>query len=176
MRWKNRVWCILTACAWSAPGCAALPRERTEEPAAPGFAYAAGRATQGFAAPPSAVLAALNDAMGDLNLLAIRPTREGTVSRIESSTPDRRTVAANVRSNQGITQVAVRVGWFGDEALSKALLGRVGVRLGTREPEAIPASAPSFPSANPFFARDAVPDSVMLRDLAEAPYRDRVIP
>jgi hypothetical protein len=176
MRWNLLVSCILGCCAPATPGCATLPRDSVQEPAAPDFAYAAGRATQSFAAPPSAVLAALNDAMGDLNLASIRPTREGTVSRIEAGTPDRRKVAANVRSNRGTTQVAVRVGWFGDEALSRALLERVGVRLGTRDPEAIPASAPSAPSSNPFFARDAVPDAVMLRDLAEAPYRDRVIP
>jgi hypothetical protein len=75
-----------------------------------------------------------------------------------------------------MTQVAIRVGWFGDEPLSQAILERMGVRLGSRPPEAIPAAAPSAPSRNPFFARDAVPDSVMLRDFAEAPYRDRVVP
>jgi hypothetical protein len=176
MRWNLLVSCILASCASAVPGCATLPRGPIQESAAPDFAYAAGRATQSFAAPPSAVLAALNDAMGDLNLVSIRPTREGTVSRIEADTADRRKVAANVRSNRGTSQVAVRVGWFGDEALSRALLERVGVRLGTRDPQAIPASAPSSPAPNPYFARDAVPDSVMLRDFAEAPYRDRVIP
>lgn len=162
----------------AATGCAAVSSNRTSAPEVipPGFAYMGGRATQSFAAPPSAVLGALNEAMGDLDMQSIRPTREGTVSRIEASTPDRRKVAANVRTNMGITHVAIRIGWFGDEPLSRTLLERVGVRLGTRDPEAIPASAPSAPSANPYFARDAIPDSVMLRDFAEAPYRDRVIP
>jgi hypothetical protein len=68
------------------------------------------------------------------------------------------------------------VGWFGDEPLSRALLERAGVRLGSRDPEAIPAAAPSAPSHNPFFSRSAVPDAVMLRDLAESLQRDRVIP
>jgi hypothetical protein len=167
---------MVAAIALWTSGCATVSRTPAEDPMAPGFAYAAGRATQSFAAPPSSVLAALNESMGDLSLLSIRPTREGAVSRIEASTPDRRKVAANVRTNQGITQVAVRIGWFGDEPLSRALLERVGVRLGTRDPEAIPASAPSAPSANPFFARDAVSNAEMLRDFAEAPYRDRVIP
>jgi hypothetical protein len=81
-----------------------------------------------------------------------------------------------LHTNQGYTQVAVRAGWFGDEPLSQAILERVGIRLGNRNPESIPTKAPSAPSANPFFSRDAVPDSVMLRDFAEAPYRDRVIP
>ena len=176
MRWNLWVSGIVASALLAATGCATVPRTPAPEAMAPGFAFMGGRATQSFAAPPSAVIAALGDAMGDLSLESIHPTREGTVCRIEASTHDRRNVAANVRSNQGTSQVAIRVGWFGDEPLSRALLERVGVRLGTRDPEAIPASAPSVPSANPYFARDAIPDSVMLRDLAEAPYRDRVIP
>jgi hypothetical protein len=176
MRWRVLVSSIVSGIFLAATGCATVSPAPDPAAIAPGFAYSAGRGTQSFAAPPSAVVAALNESMSDLSLDSIRPARDGTISRIEARTPDRRGVAANVRTNQGITQVAIRVGWFGDEPLSRALLERVGVRLGTRDPEAIPASAPSSPSANPFFARDAVPDSVMLRDFAEAPYRDRVVP
>jgi hypothetical protein len=114
--------------------------------------------------------------MGDLDITAIRPRRDGAVARVEGMTADHRRVVAMLRTNQGVTQVAIRIGWFGDEPLSQALVERIGVRLGTRGPESIPASAPSAPSSNPFFSRGAVPDSVMLRDFAEAPYRDRVIP
>ena len=105
-----------------------------------------------------------------------RGKRDGGVMRVEAQTADNRKVVATIRNHQGITLVAVRVGWFGDEPLSRSLLERVGVRLGSRPPEAIPSAAPSSPSGNPFFARGAVPDSEMLRDFAEAPYRDRVIP
>jgi hypothetical protein len=142
----------------------------------PEFAYTAGRGVQGFVAPLPAVVAAVGASMDDLDLTSRALARDGAVSRLEGKTTDGRNVMATIRTNQGLTQVAVRVGWFGDEPLSRALLERVSVRLGSRDPEAIPASAPSAPSGNPFFARDAVPDAVMLRDLAEAPYRDRVIP
>ena len=71
---------------------------------------------------------------------------------------------------------SARIGWFGDEALSQALLERVGVRAGTRAPEAIPDEPPSTPSGNPYFSRSAISDEVMLRDLADAPYHDRVVP
>jgi hypothetical protein len=157
-------------------GCATLPRVLGDAAAEPGFSYGLGRGTQSFSAPLSTVIAAVLEGMGDLNVTSIVPTREGPVARIEGTTEDRRRIVVMLHTNQGITQVAVRAGWFGDESLSQALVERVGIRLGTRTPESIPAKAPSSPSANPFFSRDAVSDSVMLRDFAEAPYRDRVIP
>ena len=115
-------------------------------------------------------------AMNDLNLGNIRGARDGTVSRLEATTKDRERVVATIRSRRDITQVTIRVGWFGDQPLTKAILERVEVRLGSRSPEAIPATVPSAPSRNPYFARDAIPDAVMLRDFVEAPYHDRVIP
>src|SRR4051812_25760314 len=114
---------VVTALA-SATGCATLSRTPAPEVVAPGFSFMGGRATQSFAAPPSAVLAALSDAMADLNLLSIQPTRDGAVCRIEASTADRRKVAANIRTNKGVTHVAIRIGWFGDEPLSRTLLER----------------------------------------------------
>jgi hypothetical protein len=156
-------------------GCATIPPGAEIAATSSAFSYSGGRGSQSFAAPPAAVLAALNESMGDLNFQSIRRSRDGSVSRIEA-TKDKQPVVATVRTHQGTTQVSIRVGWFGDEPLAQALLERLDVRLGSRPPEAIPATAPSAPSHNPFFARGAVPDSVMLRDFVEAPYRDRVIP
>ena len=97
--------------------------------------------------------------------------------RVEAETADNRKVIATLRSHQGITQVTVRVGWFGDEPLSRSLLERVGVSLGSRPPEAIPATAPSSPVLQPLLrSRRGAPILEMLRDFAEAPFRDRVIP
>ncbi len=157
-------------------GCATVPPAAEVAATTSGFAYSAGRGTQAFAAPPAAVVAALNESMGDLGLKAIRGVRDGGVWRIEARTTDSRLAVATIRTHQELTAVAIRVGWFGDEPLARTLLDRVGVRLGSRPPEAIPATTPSTPSRNPYFSRDAIPDSVMLRDFAEAPYRDRVIP
>ena len=95
---------------------------------------------------------------------------------VEARTQDDRAVVATLRSYQSSTHVSVRVAWFGDEPLSRAILQRVAVRLGSASPEAIPSAAPSTPARNWFFAKEAVPDAEMLRDFAEAPYRDRVIP
>jgi hypothetical protein len=90
--------------------------------------------------------------------------------------PDGRPVTVTVRSRGAGSAVGVRVGRFGDEALGRALLDRVGVRLGTRPPAPIAPETPSTPGSNPFFSRAAVPDAVMLRDQAEAGYRDRPAP
>jgi hypothetical protein len=138
--------------------------------------YSAGRAIQEFSLPAIKVGEALTAAMDDLKMTEIEPGRDGAVYKIDAKTADNRTVMVTLRPQQGKTRLSVRIGWFGDEALSKALLERTGVRLGTLPPAAVPENPPSTPGANPFFSRNAVPDEEMLRDVAEAPYRDRVIP
>jgi hypothetical protein len=157
-------------------GCATVRPAGEVAASSSSISYSGARGWESFAAPRAAVAVALNDAMNDLNLGNIRGARDGTVSRLEATTRDRERVVATIRSRRDITQVTIRVGWFGDQLLTKAILERVEVRLGSRSPEAIPAIVPSAPSRNPYFARDAIPDAVMLRDFVEAPYKDRVIP
>jgi hypothetical protein len=171
--WSTTMVLAMTICQ---AGCATVPPMAELEAAGTGFSYSAGRGIQSFQAPPAVVLGVLNEAMGDLELKTIQFKRDGSVSRVESRTSDNRPVVATLRSHRGETYVTVRVGWFGDEPLSRAVLERAAIRLGSQPPEAIPARAPSAPSRNPFFSRDAIPDAEMLRDFAEAPYRDRVIP
>jgi hypothetical protein len=141
-----------------------------------GTTFSTGRAMQEFLAPPGMLKPLVLEAMDDLQMTVIQRGGEGTVSRIEGKTADNRNVAVTIRPNQVKTRVSCRIGWFGDEPLSTALLQRIGVRLGTMPPAPIPAQPPSTPAANPIFSRDAVPDAIMLRDLSEAPYRDRVNP
>ena len=159
---------VATGCATTAP--------RPERRLTGDSSYSAGRAIQEFSLPATKVGEALTAAMDDLKMTGIEPSREGAVYRIDAKTADHRTVMATLRPQQGKTRVSCRIGWFGDEALSKALIERTGVRLGTLPPAAVPENPPSTPGANPFFSRNAVPDEEMLRDVAEAPYRDRVIP
>lgn len=159
-----------------ASGCATTsPMIHSTESSAE-FSYSAGRGVQDFAAPPSAVAPAVLAALADLKMSDAEPARDGVVSRVEARTSDGRAVSVTIRPRAGATQVGARIGWFGDEPLSKALLERVGVRVGALPPEAIPDEPPSAPSGNPYFSRSAIPDEVMLRDLADSPYNDRVIP
>lgn len=170
---RRVVWPTLLAavsgCATTSPSIHSL--ESSHE-----FSYSGGRGVQDFAAHPNAVVPAVFASLTDLQMSEVQPTRDGVVTRIEARTRDGRAVSVTVRPRDGAAQVGARIGWFGDEALSKALLERVGVRAGTRDPEAIPDEPPSTPSGNPYFSRSAIPDEVMLRDLADAPYHDRVIP
>jgi hypothetical protein len=166
---------LVVASGLHASGCATTA-PRPERLITTDSSYSAGRAVQEFSLPATKVGEALTAAMDDLKMTGIVPTRGGAVYRIDAKTADNRTVMATMRPQQGKTRVSCRIGWFGDEALSKALMERVGVRLGTLPPSAVPENPPSTPGANPFFSRDAVPDEEMLRDVAEARYRDRVIP
>ena len=164
------------------PGCAGVPP--LPEPAAldrsndspENLGYSGGRGRASFPVPPSQAAAAVAEALGDLGIELRQQSRDGAVVRIEGTTHDQRPVNVMIRSSREQSFLAVRIGWFGDEPLTRAILERVGVRLGRLPPQPIPPCAPSEPAANPYFSRNAIPDSVMLRDLAESPYRDRVIP
>ena len=138
--------------------------------------YSGGRAVQDFSVPLTNVGSAVTEAMADLKMTAIQPGRDGVVYKIEAKTEDKRTVMVTLRPHQMQTRVGCRIGLFGDEPLAKALLERTGIRLGILPPAPIPEHVPSSPGSNPFFAKSAVPDAEMLRDVVEAPYRDRVVP
>jgi len=140
------------------------------------YIYSTGRGAQDFEAAPAAVKVAVFEALDDLKMTVKRRDLDGTVTQVDGRTADDRTVTVTIRPQQKATQVACRIGWFGDDPLSRSLLERVGVRLGTRPPAAIPEHPPSAPASNPIFSRSAVPDSEMFRDIAEAPYRSRPDP
>ena len=141
-----------------------------------GFSFVAGRATQDFAYPPATLHAAVVAAMNDLRIDAVKQTNDAGAIIFNGTTADGRRVSVTVRPNQGMSHVSTRIGWFGDEPLSKALIDRIGIRLGTLPPAAIPVEPPSSPSGNPFFSKDAIPDSQMLRDQADAMYNDTTVP
>jgi hypothetical protein len=136
-----------------------------------GYSYSAGRATQVFAYPQSTLETTVAAAMDDLRIAPLRKSFDGGVLRIDGTTPDQRTATVLIRPHQGASRVVVHIGWFGDEPLSKALMDRIGIRLGTLPPAAIPEEPPSAPASNPYFSREAVPDEVMIRD-REAGYHD----
>jgi Protein of unknown function (DUF3568) len=166
---------LLTAGAVAESGCSTVT-PTPERVVSTEAAYSGGRAMQDFSLPSTKVGTALTEAMADLKMTSIEPGRDGVVYKIQAKTEDNRTVMVTLRPHQMQTRVSCRVGLFGDEPLAKALLERTGVRLGTLPPAAIPEHVPSSPSSNPFFSKAAVPDEEMLRDVVEAPYRDRVIP
>jgi uncharacterized protein YceK len=172
---RRIVFAVVSGCGLCASGCATVA-PRIEAESSLSSTYTGGRAIQDFARSPGDLGSAVAEAMEDLKMTSLERGRDGSVYKISASTADKRSVLVTMRPHQGLTRLACRVGLFGDEPLSKALLERVGVRLGTLPPAPIPDQAPSKPGSNPFFSREAVPDDVFLRDVADAPYRDRVIP
>jgi hypothetical protein len=175
MRAQRIVQGLAMACGLAQGGCATVPPS-PERLISTDTSYSGGRAMQDFSLPVGKVGEAVSDAMADLKMTSIEPGRDGLVYKIQSKTADNRTVMVTLRPHQTQTRVSCRIGMFGDEPLAKALLERTGVRLGTLPPAAIPDHVPSTPGSNPFFSRDAVPDEEMLKDVAEAPYRARVVP
>jgi hypothetical protein len=114
--------------------------------------------------------------MEDLRMQSVTVAHEGSNTIVQATTPNNHRATIMVRPEPGGSRVSARIGMFGDEPLSRALMDRVAVRLGTIPPEAIPAEAPSEPASNPYFSRTAVSDEVMLKDQADAPYRGSAFP
>ena len=140
------------------------------------YAYTGGRAVQTLVQPPASVQPAVLSAMDDLRIAGVRQTRDGDAVVLEGTTADNRRATITVRQNGVGTRLTARFGLFGDEPLSRALMDRVGVRLGALPPSAIPVEPPSNPASNPYFSRGAVSDAEMFREQAEAPYRSTAVP
>lgn len=156
------------------PGCATVAPISLTAPGQAGesLSYAAGRATREFGFPASTLVPALVAALDDLRIGSVRKGLDGGVVRIDAATVDRRTVTVLIRPHQAFSRVVVQIGWFGDEPLSRALMDRIGVRLGTLPPAAIPADPPSTPGENPYFSRrTTVPVEILARD-REPGYND----
>ena len=126
-------------------GCSTIEPVANLAPGRSSCSYTAGRATQSFAYPPAAMQSGVVAAMDDLRIHSIRQTQDNGSFLFDGTTADGRGVTIAVRPHQGAARVSIRVGWFGDEPLSKALLDRIGIRLGTLPPSAIPVEPPSAP-------------------------------
>ncbi len=160
------------ACLVFLSGCAIIA-PNVEHTNGPSGAYGGGRALQDFPRNASVVSAAVAEALEDLKMSDIKRSRDGTVFKVEAKTDDNRAILVTVRPHQEQSRVGCRIGWFGDEPLSKAILERAGIRLELLPPAPIPEKAPSSPAPNPFLLRDSTLQQGMIRDMLEAPYRDR---
>jgi Protein of unknown function (DUF3568) len=169
---------------WSAACSSGCATTATSTPTAPTVdsqsvlepTFSTGRAVQEFPVLAGAAANAVAEAMDDLKMTSVKRDHDGAVYKIDARSADDRSVTVTIRPHQKTARVCCRVGWLGDEPLSRALLERVGVRLGTLPPAAIPESPPSAAPTNSLFSRSVQADTEFLRDLSEAPFRDRVIP
>jgi Protein of unknown function (DUF3568) len=151
-----------------------------------GFSYQAGTASQSFPFAATQVQPALLEAMADLKMTSVRQTQEGKATSYHGLTADGRRVSVTVSRVPGAAAGAIeavetqsvltaRVGWLGDEPLSRALMDRVGIRMGSMPAAAIPSDPPSSPEKGTFFGgRETLPPSV--RRMNDAGYRDTPVP
>jgi len=168
--------------ALMAAGCSTtnpFGREKLLVPAGP--SYAAGRGMQMFPTSPT-LLGNVKDAMTDVGMHSIRqvPEPNGAVALV-ATTADRRSTRLTIQTTGVRSLVAAKVGWLGDEPLTRALLDRIGARQGDLPPSAVPVDAPPEPPApepqgNPFFSRRAVSDDTMLRDRLDVGHTPSIIP
>src|SRR5262249_34319946 len=108
------------------------------------FSFSAGRAAQTFAAPAIAVQPAVLSAMDARRIQSVRQISDGGAIVFEGTTADNRRASATIRPQpRNSTLLTARIGLFGDEALSRALMDRVAIRLNALPPSAIPVDPPS---------------------------------
>jgi hypothetical protein len=162
------------------PGNAAL--------ATAGFAYSAGTATQSFPFTSNQIQTPLLESMADLKMHSVRQTQEPTGVSFQGLTADGRRASVSVSRvptvavgaavpTEAAVVVTARIGWFGDEPLSRALMHRIGVRLGTSPPSAIPSEPPSKPEGEGtviFGGRELIPPG--LHRMNDGGYRDTPVP
>ncbi len=175
MRIRRLAFLVASTAALAPIGCATTSKAKPpqDDPPAPSLRYSTGRALQDFRFPSSVVQDAVVEALEDLKFTVTRRGQDGPATDVEARTPDRRTVFVTLRSQYPVTRVSCRIGWFGDEPLTRTVMRRVEVRLGTIPPEPIPDHLPSKPAPNPYLSRENIPDSEMVKDMVEAPYRNR---
>jgi hypothetical protein len=163
---------LASTCLMCQSGCATVA-PNVEHASTPAGGYSGGRALKDFPRDPTAVSLAVAESLEDLKMTDIKRSRDGTVVKLEAKTEDKRSVLVTVRPHQDQSRVGCRVGWFGDEPMSKAIFERVGIRLELLPPAPIPDKPPSSPAPNPFLLPVEASKENWVRDMIEAPYRDR---
>lgn len=158
-----------------ASGCMTIGPSWGPQLGASGYVYNAGRATQGFAFPADQVQTAALEAMADLGINSVRQVQEPHQLTFNGRTVDGRHATIVIDSSVTPPVVSARFGWIGDEALSQAFMDRVGIRLGSLPPEAVPAEPPKAKSPSSMFTPGRGNESA-IRSPSDAGYRDTPVP
>lgn len=179
-RAKTAGWVLATAMI---AGCSSMGPIARHDGAGPvGPSYVAGKGVQMFPASPT-VMADVKDAMSDVGIHSIHQVREpNNTDVLEGTTADNRRAQVAIQPRGTRMVVTTKIGWRGDEALSRAVLDRISIRQGALPASATPidaataAPAPAEPAPNPFASRGAVSDATMLRGQLESGYSPSPVP
>ena len=113
--------------------------------------------------------------MAELGMHSIHPFPEpnGGVG-LEGTTADKRTARVTIHNTGVRSTVALKVGWVGDEPFTRTFLAKLEARQGALPASALPDEVE--PEASGRFSRDAVPDSVMIRNQLDSTFNPSISP
>jgi len=155
---------MIAGCSTTGP----FGREKLSLPVGP--SYVGGRGMQMFPTSPNLIIN-VKDAMSDVGIHSIIQNEDPSgLVILEGKTADDRKARVTIQTSGTNSTVSAKVGWMGDEPLTRAMLDRLGSRQGTMPPQPLPEDAEageSKPKSQGLLSRDAVPDAVMLRDQLE---------
>jgi hypothetical protein len=128
--------CLLLAAGGVAAGGAAL-----------GYYYYKGELCHNYNADTGNTASAAKAALADLGMPVVREEVHDGTGTIESRTSQGDHVHVALRPENGLTQVGVRVGVFGDDDVSAQVLGRIEAHL--TAPAGTPQTPPPPPALGP---------------------------
>ncbi len=139
--------------------------------------YVGGRGFAMFTTTPD-LSEHVKQAMTEVGFTAIHPIPEANGGTgLEGSTADKRSARVSIHSTGVRSTVALKVGWLGDEPLTRAFLQRLEERHGALPASAVPVEPDADAEANPSrFSRGAVPDSVMIRNQLDPSFNPSISP
>jgi hypothetical protein len=152
---------MIAGCSTTGP----FGRERLSLPVGP--SYVGGRGMQMFPTSPD-LLTNVKDAMSDVGIHAIVQNEDPSgLIILEGKTADERKARVTIQVSGTNSTVSAKIGWMGDEPITRTILDRLGARQGTMPAMPLPADSAKpadAPRTQPILSRDAVPDAVMLQD------------
>jgi phage tail sheath gpL-like len=97
---------------------------------AAGYAYVRGEYTKTVKADVADVTQAAEGALKSMNITVLSSNASAIEGTVKGQTPEEKTVTVTAKSEgQGITNVQIRVGTFGDEGQSKTIMAEIESRL-----------------------------------------------
>ncbi len=159
-------------------GCSSTsPFGREKLPVVSSTQYVGGRGFAMFTSSPE-LTEHVKEAMTEVGITAIHPIPEANGGTgLEGSTADKRSARVSIHSTGVRSTVALKVGWLGDEPLTRAFLERLEGRHGALPPSAVPVEPEADGESNSSrFSRTAVPDSVMIRNQLDSSFNSSISP
>ncbi len=99
--------------------------------------------------------------MTDMNVTSVAEKKKADGILFCGRMYDYRGIVIRLRPEGDCVTMAIWIGTSGDEALAKVLIDRTSVRLAAQPRYPILPGTENNPTANPNFARDAAPDSII---------------